>query len=385
MKVAIVTPTLSHFEVPLFRIAASMPELEVRVFHNDAKEDAFYDKDYGTVIHWGESLRGGYPNTYFDDAAKLKAALFKAKPDVIMMCGYAWRGSFSILAEARGRRIPILHRGLLTHYHNPREQWLKTKLWRLVRPFMLRRFDGHHYGGTYSKRVLDEAGIPADRQFFIPFSVDSPYFLKRADDPEEVARAASLKAGLGWSDSYPVLLYMCQHTAFKAPDVMLQTFAGVLRAQPDAKLLMAGSGSMTEGLKAWAATNLPAGSFHFPGFVSSKQTMPYYLAADIVAFPSHYDTWSRGVNEAMLARRPCVVSRVVPASGGLVAHGENGYVVDGLDPKDHAAAVLNYLGKSAGERSAMAEAARIRALEFSYEAHRDDLLRSLTVIVRAAR
>jgi glycosyltransferase involved in cell wall biosynthesis len=380
MKVAIVASVLSHFEVPLFRLAAALPGLEVRVLHTDPSEDAFYDRDYQQVIDWGESLRGGYPNSYFPDIRALKHEMFAWRPDVVLQYGYYWPGAFQFLAESRLRRIPVVHRGLLTPYHNTRVRSIPAQAWRIVQPAFLRRFQGHHYGGTYSEAVLERAGIPKSQRYFVPFSIDTPFFAVRSDEPAQTAAAAELKRGLGWPADAPVLLFICQHSWFKAPDVMMQMTAEAQKRVPNLKLLMAGSGAMTEELKAYAAANLAPGSYHFPGYVVSKQTMPYYLAATLVLFPSRYDTWSRGVNEAMLARRACIVSRVVPAAGGLIDDRENGYVVDGLEPGPFVERIEDFLSLSPEARAAMGEAARTRAFEFSYEAHKDDLYRSLTEV-----
>lgn len=381
MKVAIVTPWLSHFEVPMFRLAAGLPGLDVRVFHNDASKEAFYDDQYKTVIDWGEALRGDYPNDYFETARQLRRAVLEWRPDVALQYGYVWRGALELLAQLRLRRIPVVHRGLLTPYQNTRHSSFLTRSWRAMQPVFLRRFQAHHYGGTYSELVLERAGIPKSRRYFVPFSIDTPFFAARADSAEEAQRATAIRRELGWPEGAPVLLFMCQHTYFKAPDVMLRVMAEAVARRPDLKLIMAGSGAMSQELKAQAARDLPAGSFHFPGYVSSKQTMPFYLASTIVLFPSRYDTWSRGVNEAMLARRPCIVSRIVPAAGGLVDHEANGYVVDGLEPGPFVDRVLEFLDLPAEKRTQMGIAARERAQEFSYEAHKDDLYRSLTEVV----
>ena len=381
VKVAIVTPLLSHFEVPLFRLVSSLPGLDVQVFHTDPSADAFYDDQYKSVIDWGETLRGGYPNAYFPTASQLRHALLEWRPDVVLQYGYAWNGALQLLAQLRVRRIPVVHRGLLTPYYNTRTHFAVTRAWRVVQPFLLRRFQAHHYGGSYSETVLERAGIPKHRRYFVPFSIDTPYFAGRADDPEEARRAGEIKRKLGWPNDAPVLLFMCQHSWFKAPDIMLRIMVEAVSRRPGLKLIMAGSGAMTDELKAYAARHLAAGIYHFPGFVSSKQTMPYYLAASLVLFPSRYDTWSRGVNEAMLARRPCIVSRVVPAAGGLVEHEENGYVVDGQEPGPFVERIVAFLELRAEERACMGEAARQRAMEFSYEAHKDDLYCSLTEVV----
>ncbi len=378
MKVAIVASVLSHFEIPLFRLAASLPGMDVRVFHTDPSGDAFYDKDYGQVIDWGENLHAGYPSEYFPTIGELETKLFAWQPDVVMQYGYFWRGAFAFVAKARLRGIPIVHRGLLTPYANTRQQALVARVWRKVQPYFLRSFRAHHYGGSYSELVLERAGVPKSRRYFVPFSIDTTYFAKRADEPDEAQKAAFLRSSLGWAESDPVLLFMCQHSWFKAPDVMIRVVAEAQRRRPSVKLIMAGSGDMTGDLQQRAAETLRPGSYHFPGFVKSKETMPVYLASDLVLFPSRYDTWSRGVNEAMVARRPCIISRVVPAAGGLVDDCSNGYVIDGLEPGPFADAIETYLDQSPEARLAMGDRARARALEFSYEAHVDDLRRSFT-------
>jgi glycosyltransferase involved in cell wall biosynthesis len=382
MRTAIVTTVLSHFEVPLFRIAAGLDGLDVRVFHTDPSDDSFQDKDYRTTIDWGEKLRAGYPNDFFKDIPSLERAVFRWQPDVIMQYGYFWGGAFGFLAKARLRLIPVVHRGLLTPYHNTRESALLVAGWRKLQPYFLRQFSAHHYGGSYSEEVLDRAGVPKHRRYFVPYSIDTPYFAARADDATEAEKAFVLRRELGWTPDDPVLLFMCQHSYFKAPDVMIRIAAEAQKRLPAIKLIMAGSGSMTAEIRAEAERTLAPGSFAFPGFVSSKQTMPYYLAADLVMFPSRYDTWSRGVNEAMLARRPCLVSRVVPAAGGLVEHGENGFVADGVEPGPFVALIKEFFALPRRQRNAMGEAARERAQFFSYEAHKDELYRSLTEVAR---
>lgn len=53
MKAAVVTPTLSHFEVPLFRLAATLTGLDVCVFHCDKSQDIRYDDQYKCEINRG--------------------------------------------------------------------------------------------------------------------------------------------------------------------------------------------------------------------------------------------------------------------------------------------------------------------------------------------
>ena len=384
MKAAIITPTLSHFEVPLFRIAANLAGLHVRVFHMDLRKDERHDPEYGTTINWGEQLRSGYHNEGHEDIGALKRALSAWKPDVALQYGYAWNGALGLLFRLRRDGVPVVHRGLLTPYLDPREKSVVTRIRRGIRPHLLRRFRAHHYGGTYSETVLERAGVPASQRYFVPYSIDTPFFAAKADAPGASKAAAAIRAGLHWSEDAPVLLFLCQQNWVKGPDVMLQVVEVAQKQLPNLKLLMAGSGRMTDELKAYAEAHLLPGSYHFPGYVPSKETMPYYLASNLVVFPSHYETWSRGVNEAMLARRPCLVSRAVAAAGGLVEHGKNGYVIDGLEPGRFVERIAEFLAKPEAQRQAMGEAARARAQHFSYEAQRDNLERSFLETAEAA-
>jgi len=376
MKVAIVTPTLSHFEVPLFRVAAQLHGIEAVVFHHDRSEGERYDSEYKTMIDWGEDLHSGYDGRHSPDHRSLRKAVRDWKPDVMILYGYAWKGALQILIDAKIQRVPVILRGLLSPYTDPRAS-LSSRLWRSVRPFLLRRFDAHHFGGSYGNEVLEEARVPVSKRYLVPFSVDTPYFARQAEAPDQLASARALRRDLGWSPDAPIMLFLCQHNWFKGPDIMIEIARIVQGAIPDAKLIMAGSGGMTDELKTMAATMLKPSSFHFPGYVSSKATARFYLAADLTAFPSRYDTWSRAVNEAMLCRSPCIVSHMVPACGGLVADGENGMVVQGLNPKDHAARIIDFFAMPAADRKAMGVRARARALTFSYDQHIDALRRSI--------
>lgn len=351
----------------------------------DLRNDERHDPEYGTTINWGEQLRSGYSNEGYVDLAALKRALSDWKPDVALQYGYAWKGALGLLSMLRRDRVPVVHRGLLTPYLNTRQNPVITRLWRGIQPYLLRRFQAHHYGGTYSEAVLERAGVPEHQRYFVPYSIDTPFFAAKADTSDALEAAAALRASLNWSKDDHVLLFLCQQNWFKAPDVMLKVVEVAQKQLPNLKLLMAGSGRMTDELKEFAKKHLQPGSYHFPGYVSSKETMPYYLASNLALFPSRYDTWSRGVNEAMLARRPCIVSRIVPAAGGLVEHGKNGFVVDGLEPGPFVDRIVEFLAQPKAQQRAMGEAARARAEYFSYEAQKDNLERSFRETAEAAK
>jgi len=377
VRVAIVTSTLSHFEVPLFRMASNMFGIDVNVFHCDPEEGRRFDNQHQTMIEWGEELRSGYANSFHDSVPSLVRAVFDWMPNVVLLYGYGWTGALDILLQARLRRIHIVHRGLTSIYSDPRSPHYPN-LRRAARNVILKRFDAHHFGGDYSRRVLADIGVSSDRCYFVPFSVDTPYFERTVKLADSADQAEALRKRLGWSADAPVILFLGNNAWVKGPDIFIEAAALAQRVRPELKAIVIGSGPMHEVVRAQAAEALAPGTYHFEGFVPSKSTVPYYLAADLTLFPSRYDTWARAVNESMICKRPCITSQWVAASGGLVRDGSNGYVVPSLAPAEYAQRLLEFFNLPAALRRRMGELAHAQALEFSYEAHADDLHRSLT-------
>lgn len=382
LRVAIVTPTLSHFEVPLFRVICSLNGIDGHVFHNDLRGDAFYDSDYGTQIDWGEHRRTQYPNTGFGTLCELKAAVLDWSPHVALSYGFAWKGALNILRALQRRGVPVLHRGTLSPLRDPRFPGVLARLRRLLRPLFLRLYDAHHYGGTYSECVLRSAGVPKSKRFFVPYSVDTGFFLQQADDADVIQRAKAIRGELGWRVDDPVILQIGQLNWVKGADMLVTIAHLAQKVHPNLKLLVVGDGQLYERCVNEARRLLLPNSFCFVGFVPSKATTPYYLASSLVIFPSRYETWGRAANEAMLCRRPCLVTKRMAAAGGLIEHSENGYVVDDLALTPIVAHIQRFMSLHPEKLTAMGEAARARACYFSYEAHTEELRRSFVETAR---
>lgn len=366
LRLAVLTPGISHFEVPLYRLLAGTDELEFKVFYVDPPKSGRMDSEYTQSIDWGDDLLEGYPAAQvlnpeaLDDAARLWRA------DVTLVYGYSWRGAPRMIVGNFLRGRAQVHRGTLNYYLDPRRP-IKGRMLRPLRQLLLRFFHAHHYGGDYSQRVLRDAGVEQSAMFFVPYSVDTPRFLRAADDPRQIAAAAKLRADNGWDPDDHVLLFIAQHNWFKGPDIALETFRRVSQSDPKARILIVGSGRMTEDLKIQAQRTLDPAIVRFTGFIPSYSTVPFYLGSDLVLCTSRYETWARMVNEAMLCRRPCLVSRIVPAAGGLIVDGNNGYVVDAPKVEQFVPVIRAHFAQSRQQREEMGEVARSKAKEFAYE------------------
>ena len=69
----------------------------------------------------------------------------------------------------------------------------------------------------------------------------------------------------------------------------------------------------------------------YHGHTNWERTAELYRGADLVVFPSRYDTWGMVVNEALTDGLPIIVTTEVGAVPDLVEDGVNGVVIP---PKD---------------------------------------------------
>jgi glycosyltransferase involved in cell wall biosynthesis len=298
------------------------------------------------------------------------------RPNVYLIYGYTWPGAWRLILGNYLKKRPQIHRGTLNTQVDPRQP-LRSAMMRSLRILILRMFNAHHFGGVVSERVLVNSGVTRNSMFFVPYSVDTPHFLSGADNPENIDKAKVLRTSLDACENEPVILFLAQHNWFKGPDIALKAMHHVQQMIPTAKFLIAGSGRMTHELKSFANENLIPNSYRFTGYISSKETVPLYLASDIVICTSRYETWGRMFNEAMACRRVCVTNSNVPVANDMLVHNVSGIIVTEQAPESYANAIARFTAFSASKKREMGECARQKAIEFSYDAQKVQILESI--------
>jgi glycosyltransferase involved in cell wall biosynthesis/predicted metal-dependent phosphoesterase TrpH len=116
--------------------------------------------------------------------------------------------------------------------------------------------------------------------------------------------------------------------------ILLDAFARVSRARPDARLVVVGEGPARREFERTA----PAGTV-FVGEARGRELAALYASADMFCFPSTTDTFGQVLLEAGASGLPVVAA----AAGGaleLVSHGSNGLLVPPEEPGLLAAALL---------------------------------------------
>ncbi|MEV0535443.1 glycosyltransferase family 4 protein [Kitasatospora sp. NPDC050463] len=212
-----------------------------------------------------------------------------------------------------------------------------------------RRFHAltRHVAGAMAQRLR----VPRERIDVVP----------RGRDPELLGivtpeRRAAVRAALGLPQDAPVVLAAARQQYQKGLDVLLEAWPAVLRAEPDAVLLLAGSeGTETARLTALAGVT---GNVRFLG--PRGDVFDLMAASDAFAVPSRWEGLGSAAMEAMGVGVPLVCADV-PALRETVGSEDYARLVPAEQPGAFATALVDTLEDRASAR-VRAKAARARFL-----------------------
>lgn len=228
-------------------------------------------------------------------------------------------------------RMHGLHDATQTYIHGM-EWWLTYEAWRVIVCSRAMRAE--------VQRLFD---LPGDKVVVIPNGV-APGAVAPAPLPD-------LPAGR-------LVLFVGRLVPEKGAGVLLESFPAVLRACPDAYLVVAGTGPWAGELRRRAGALGLAGRVRCTGYVDDATLAGLYARASVAVVPSLYEPFGIVALEAMQAGVPLVVSD----TGGLaeiVADGVDGRKALPGHPESLAAAIISLL-RDPAEAQRLAAAARVK-------------------------
>jgi glycosyltransferase involved in cell wall biosynthesis len=131
----------------------------------------------------------------------------------------------------------------------------------------------------------------------------------------------SKKEALDIDDNRPVLLYVGRVSKEKGVLELPYIYKAVKKAHPDVALLVVGQGPALESLK----KALPEG--HYFDWVTRERLPAIYSAADILVFPSKFDTFSCTVLESISCGLP-VIAYKTKGPKDIIKDGVCGFLVN---------------------------------------------------------
>jgi len=166
--------------------------------------------------------------------------------------------------------------------------------------------------------IISEYGILPGKMAIIPNCVDTIRF-----NPNINGEGFREKWKL---HSDPLVVFVGRLVQNKGLQYLVEAFAEVLRDIPEAKLIIAGEGTLKKELLIMIRKLNLQNSIKLVGRVPSKELPAIYAAADLVVLPSIMEGFGMTLLEAMATAKPCVATAV----GGIpevVINGETGLLV----------------------------------------------------------
>ncbi|MBP7274634.1 MAG: glycosyltransferase family 4 protein [Kiritimatiellae bacterium] len=181
--------------------------------------------------------------------------------------------------------------------------------------------------------------------------------------------AAIVPVGLDWTppEATPpkpgplTCLYLGRLRATKNPADALRAFGEIRRRHPGARMIVAGTGPEEQELR----RQYSAEDVEFRGRVSEETKIELLRRAHLALIPSRREGWNMVVTEAASMGTPSV-GYDVRGVRESIRDGETGVLVNAGDWRALGAAASDLLGDRA-RWSRMADLARIRAAEFTWE------------------
>jgi glycosyltransferase involved in cell wall biosynthesis len=163
----------------------------------------------------------------------------------------------------------------------------------------------------------------------------------------------------------PLIGYFGRLKKYKSVDHLLQAFTAILRAVPDARLIVVGEGDDRPRLTAMAASLKISGRVEFTGFVSEDRKVELLQEMWVKVTPSFKEGWGLTVVEANACGTPVVASNV-PGLRDSIHDGKTGLLYPYGDIPALTGAVVRVLQDDA-LRMRLGVAARAWAKEFDWD------------------
>lgn len=380
MKIAFFTDSyLPNVDGVVKSITTIRPELEKRgnqvfVFTSGTRADSKTNKD-GRVFYYRSFKFPAYPQykiawfPYY--SARSKAVDLSL--DLIHCHGMAAMGiagkktAGDLCVPVVGSFHTLLPKGIQTI---TKRKWTRklgeALLWRAMEWFY-RPLDLVISPSETIRKVLYEHKIDS---VVVPNGLDVQNYspVDKSEAKKCVARKIGLKPG------EKLVLSSGRMSKEKNHDVIVRAVGDVLR-ECNARFVFTGDGPARKEVEALAARSAYANRISFTGFVSEKELLDFYRAADVFVTASTFETQGMALLEAMACGTP-VAGADSLAIPEVVHAGKNGFLFAPYDAGDCAQKIVRVLSAGKAKYSAFSKHARATAEKFSVPRATDKLLKA---------
>ena len=161
---------------------------------------------------------------------------------------------------------------------------------------------------------------------------------------------AAARQQLGFAKDESIVLYVGRFAPVKGIDILMEAIAHLQHHQRIRLVIVGGDGDGSPEYKNFRRLVRKLSiqdSVTFIGRIEQDGLPPYYSAADVLAVPSHYESFGLVALESLASGTPVVATRV-GAMESILREGETGHVVNNGSSRELAKGVEKFISDSNG-------------------------------------
>lgn len=382
-KVAIVNSHPTQYFGPLYRYLNQDPDIDITALYCcDVNIRSSYDDQFKEKIKYDNDMLGGYKSIFLGARSSKRNIggfwslmvpeiwneIRNGRYDIVWIHGYSFFAFILALIAAKKSKSKVFLRGE-THLRLKRN-FLKESLHKIILKILFRFYDGFFAIGTANKEYYLKMGVPYEKIFLIPYTIDNSYFYNLTKN----SSADSIYLDKVNQD-IPTILFASKFMKRKNPLLLLESSKLLSKRNIRHNLVFVGSGEMENEMRNFIRQNDLKNVF-LEGFINQSLLPKIYSESDIFVLPSVNEPWGLIVNEVMAAGMPVVVSSEVGCVDDLIKHGVNGFKFEAGNSEE----LSNYLAKLISDKDLIKEmglASQTIISRWSYEECRVGLSNAL--------
>lgn len=237
----------------------------------------------------------------------------------------------------------------------------------------------HNLSADRARALRNADFVLANSRFTLERFEDMHFPLPRAAVVWLATEASERPVAPATFDGPPIVLVLGradEGQLYKGHRELIDVWPRIVRAVPDARLLMVGGGSALSTVRAWAAASPAAAAIRVAGHVTEEELEAVWRSSHALAMPSRGEGFGLVYVEAMRHGLP-VIASVHDAGQEVNVDGETGFNVDLDDPGALEERLLALLSDTDEARAMGVRGAARWESHFTYEGFRARLLASL--------
>ena len=330
-KLAIITTHPIQYYAPVFQLLKKRRTIDIKVFYTlGNNNDNNHDRGFGKVVKWDIPLLEGYIFEWVQNIAlqpgshnfkgiinpNLINLIKEWNPDAILVFGWAYQSHLKVIRYFKNK-IPVYFRGDSTLLNNIYSIEMIVKY--IFLKWVYKHVDLAFYVGSNNRDYFKKYGLNDKQLGFAPHAIDNERFKFKFE-----AESEALRSSFKISKSDILVLYAGKFEEVKNVELLLTAFINLNKS--GVHLLLAGSGTNEQTLKARASKCNISDKIHFMDFSNQAYMPVLYQASDMFCLPSISESWGLSVNEAMACGKAILVSDKVGCAVDLVTENYNGCI-----------------------------------------------------------